>query len=140
VTNVINEWTSGLESSDYESVRELAVHLRKEGITFGELVSNFRRHNYVKKLGANEEQLESLIANLLDGARSIPHEKIVDLMNQLFEISMSELIPPTDVTVYINRKFEEKKKIVLFPAPSAADKRSVTSTIMFQSANNVLGR
>ena len=53
---------------------------------------------------------------------------------------MSELIPPTDVTVYINQKFEEKKKIVLFPAPSAADKRSVTSTIMFQSANNVLGR
>jgi hypothetical protein len=28
MTNVINEWTSGLESSDYDSVRELAVQLR----------------------------------------------------------------------------------------------------------------
>ena len=77
------------------SIRELAVQIKKEGITFPQLALMYRRHNYIKKLGANEEQIESLIANLLDGARSLPEEKIVDLMNQVYEISKSESIPLT---------------------------------------------
>lgn len=111
VTNIINEFTKGLESADYESIRELAVQLKKEGLTFTELACIYRRHNYFKKLGANEERIESLIANLLDGARSLPHEKIADLMNQLFELSKSENIPPTEMGAYINQKIEEKKRL-----------------------------
>ncbi len=67
VSNIISEFRSELDDSEYESIRELAVHLKKEGMTHAQLASNYWRHNYVKKLGANEEQIESLIANLLDG-------------------------------------------------------------------------
>ena len=31
VTNIINEWKKGVQDSDYESVRELAVFSKKEG-------------------------------------------------------------------------------------------------------------
>jgi hypothetical protein len=32
VSNIINEWKKGVEDSDYESVRELTVSLKKQGI------------------------------------------------------------------------------------------------------------
>jgi hypothetical protein len=32
VSNIINEWKKGVEDSDYESVRELTVPLKKQGI------------------------------------------------------------------------------------------------------------
>src|SRR5436190_17998939 len=86
VTNIIDQLRRGLEGLDYESMRELAVQLKKEGLTFAEFASIYRLHNYIKKLGANEEQIESLIVNLLDGANSIPQRKIVELVNQLFEL------------------------------------------------------
>jgi len=80
-------------------------------MTFAELASVFRRHNYIKKLGANEAEVESLIANLLNGERSLPTEKIVGLVNQLRELSKSESISPTEVPAYINQKIEEKKRL-----------------------------
>ena len=97
MSNIINELRRGLEESDLEWIRELAVQLKKEGTTLAEFALIFRRHNYIKKLGASEEQIESLIVNLLDGAKSVPQIKIVDLVNQLFILSESESIAPVDV-------------------------------------------
>ena len=37
VTNIINEWKKGVEDSDYESVRELAVSIKKQGIDLSNL-------------------------------------------------------------------------------------------------------
>ena len=68
--------------------RELAVWSKKEGLTLSELASMYRRQNYLKKSGANEDQIESLIVNLMNGAKCVPEEKIVDLVNQLFEINI----------------------------------------------------
>jgi hypothetical protein len=53
VTNIVNEWTKGLEESDLEEIRELVVQLKKEGITLAELSSLYRRNNFIKKLGWN---------------------------------------------------------------------------------------
>jgi len=72
VSNIVNECNSGLQASDLKWVRELAVQLKKEGTTLAEFACIFRRHNYIKKLGVTEEQIESLICNLLEGARSLP--------------------------------------------------------------------
>jgi hypothetical protein len=111
VINIINEVSRSLEESDYEVLRELAVELKKEGLTLSELLSFQRRHNYIKKLSANEEQIESFISNLLERTRSIPIEKTADLMNMLYELSESESIPPTEVPAYIKRRVEEKTKL-----------------------------
>ena len=45
VTNIINELRNGLEESDLECIRELAVHLKKEGTTLAEFI---RRHNFIR--------------------------------------------------------------------------------------------
>jgi len=111
VTNIINEKTNCLDGSEYGAIRDLAVRLKKEGLTFADLAAMYRRQNYIVKLGATEEEIEVLIANLLDKTKAIQLEKTADLVNQLYELSKSESIPPTEVPAYINQKIKEKQKL-----------------------------
>jgi hypothetical protein len=66
VSNIIDEWKKGVQDSDYESIRELSVFCKKQGITLNALASCIRLNNYIQSLGANanESTLKSLIANL----------------------------------------------------------------------------
>ena len=81
-----------------------------------ELASHFRLYNIIKKSGANEDQIESFISNCTNAAggaegSSLPVEKIVDLLNQLFNISKSESIPLEQIPDYIQQKLQQKQKI-----------------------------
>ena len=111
VTNIINEWKKGVQDSEYQSVRELAVYSKKEGLDLSELASRFRLYNYINKLGVNEDDIESFIVNCMNAANSFPPEKIIDLTNQLFEITKYESIPPAESPVVIKQKSEEKQKL-----------------------------
>jgi hypothetical protein len=66
VSNIIDEWKKRVQDSDYESIRELSVFYKKQGITLNVLASCIRLNNYIQSLGSNadESTLESLIANL----------------------------------------------------------------------------
>jgi hypothetical protein len=111
VSNIINEWKKGIKDSDYESIRELAVFSKREGLNLSELASRFRLYNYIIKLGLNEDQIESFIANCMNGAHSLPPENIIDLTNQLFDIAKSESIPPAEVPGLIKQKLEGKQRL-----------------------------
>ena len=67
VSGIVNDWKKGLEDSEYESVRELAVQSKKQGIALSDLASHFRLYNIIKKSGANEDQIESFISNCISG-------------------------------------------------------------------------
>ena len=47
----------------------------------------------------------------MNGANSLPPEKIIDFTNQLFDIAKSESIPPAEVPVYTKQKLEEKNRL-----------------------------
>jgi hypothetical protein len=111
VTNIINEWKKGVEDSEYESVRELAVSLKKQGIGLSDLACSIRLNNYINKVAANEDQIESFIVNCMNGANSLPPGKIIDLTNQLFDIAKFESISPAEVPVYTKQKLEEKNRL-----------------------------
>src|SRR5437660_5650682 len=64
VSNIINEWKKGIEDSDYDSLRELAVYSKKEGFGLIDIASYIRLNKYIQKLGANQDQIEAFIANL----------------------------------------------------------------------------
>ncbi|MGA9150737.1 MAG: helix-turn-helix domain-containing protein, partial [Candidatus Nitrosopolaris sp.] len=66
VSNIIDEWKKRVNDSDYESIRELSVFCKKQGITLNALPSCIRLNKYIQSLGANanESSLESLISNL----------------------------------------------------------------------------
>src|SRR5262249_36374445 len=47
VSNIIDEWKK-VQDSDYESIRELSVFCKKQGITLNALTSCIRLNNYIQ--------------------------------------------------------------------------------------------
>jgi hypothetical protein len=113
VSSIVNDWKKGPEDSEYESVRELAIHSKKQEIVLSDLASRFRLYNIIKKSGTTEDQLESFIINCISGigVEALSPEKIVDLINQLFNISKSESIPIEQVPDHIKQKLQHKQKL-----------------------------
>src|SRR5919198_642845 len=109
VTSVVSYHKIGLEDLDFDSIRELALEVRKEGLNWSDLASHFRLYNYFRKSGASEEKVESFIT--MANSSDLPPEKVIELVNQLFEISKDESIPLHEVPCYITQKLEEKQKI-----------------------------
>ncbi len=81
VTDILNRWKRGVDTAaaapntsnsdsmtvtDYESIRELALYCKKEGVKVRDLRTALRMKNYVTRLGTNvtEDQIEPYIANL----------------------------------------------------------------------------
>jgi hypothetical protein len=94
---------------DFDSIRQLSIEIRKQGLNWSDLVSHFRLLNFIRKLGASEEKVESFIDNI--NSSTLPPEKVIEYVNQLFAVSRSELIPIDQVSGYIREKLEQKKKI-----------------------------
>jgi len=71
----------------------------------------YRYHKFIEKLGANEDQIESLIFDLLNIIKPIPIEKAAEIVNQLYELSECEHISSPEVPLYLKRKIDEKHRI-----------------------------
>src|SRR5919199_161014 len=85
VSSIIASYKVGLEELDFDSIRQLAVEARQHGLNLSELASHFRLYNYFIKSGANENEIESFIANV--SSSDVPPEKLIDLVYQIYEIS-----------------------------------------------------
>ncbi|MFL6317059.1 MAG: hypothetical protein ACJ73C_10050, partial [Nitrososphaeraceae archaeon] len=109
VGSIINYFKIGLDAAEFDSARELALEVRKQGLTMSELSSHVRLYNFIKSLGANEDQIESFITNVTSS--DISPEKAVEYVNQLFAVSSKQSIPLDQVPNYIKEKLEEKQKI-----------------------------
>jgi hypothetical protein len=109
VSSIIANYKIGLDNSDFEYLRELAVAARKQGLSESGLAVNLRLYNYFRESGASENTIGSFIANV--SSSDMPPEKLIELVNQLFNISKAESIPLDQVPEYINKKLQEKQKI-----------------------------
>src|SRR5437660_6534035 len=90
VSNIVNEWKEGIEHSDYDSLRELAIYSKKEGFGLIDIASYIRLNKYIQKLGGNEDQIETFIADLVNSPEP---EKLINVANQVEQLSRSESIP-----------------------------------------------
>jgi len=108
VSNIINEWKKGVENSDYESIRELSLFSKKQGLSLGEYGCSIRLNNYIEKIGTNPDKIESFIVNL---ANSPEPEKLIDVANQIAGVSRSESIPLADLEMHVKRKEEEIQRL-----------------------------
>jgi uncharacterized protein (UPF0335 family) len=109
VSGIVSDFKKNLQGSNIDSLRELAVEVKKQGLSLSDLAQHIRLRNYFIKSGASEEKVESFITNV--SSNDVPPERIIELVNQLHEISKSESIPLDQLPRYIERKLEEKKKI-----------------------------
>jgi hypothetical protein len=48
VSNIIDEWKKGVQDSDYDSIRELSVFCKKQGMTLNAVASCIRLNNYIE--------------------------------------------------------------------------------------------
>jgi hypothetical protein len=78
-------------------------------MTTSDLASFFRLYNFFRGSGAAEKDVESFITNINSGY--IPPGKAIELINQIYEISRNESVPPDQLPNYIKEKYEQKKKI-----------------------------
>src|SRR5215472_2302756 len=108
VSNIIDEWKKGVQDSDYESIRELSVFCKKQGMTLNALASCIRLNNYIQSLGANanESTLESLIANLA----KYPDRDLAKLIEAAAEISESS-IPFEKLEEHVKALMAEKETL-----------------------------
>jgi hypothetical protein len=106
VSNIIDEWKKGVQDSDYESIRELSVFCKKQGVTLNALASCIRLNNYIQSLGANanESTLESLIANLAN----YPDHGPAKLIEAAAQISESD-IPLEKLEEHVKALMAEKE-------------------------------
>jgi hypothetical protein len=80
VSNIISDFKRGIESSEFDSIREFAIWSKKEGMTMSNVVAHVRLINYIKKLGVNFDELESFIKNIAAS------QKLLDTANQIAKI------------------------------------------------------
>ena len=106
VSSIISNYKVGLETLDFDSIRQLSIEIRKQGLNWSDLASHFRLYNYIKNSGAAEERIESFIDKV--HLTEIPPEKVIELVNELFNISKAESIPLDQVPGYIKKRSEEK--------------------------------
>jgi hypothetical protein len=75
VTNIISNYKVGLEK--FDSIRQLSIEIRKQGLNWSDLASHIRLYNYLIKSGASEEKVESFVDNI--SSCSLPPRKSLNL-------------------------------------------------------------
>jgi hypothetical protein len=76
VSNIISEFKIGLEELDFDSIRQLALEIRKQQLNWSDLGSHFRLYNFIKS-GASEEKIESFITNI--SSNDVPPKESLSL-------------------------------------------------------------
>jgi hypothetical protein len=110
VSAIVDDYKLGLDKLDLASFRKVTTEAKKPSMTPGDLASHYRIFNYLVKSGAAEEQIESFITNINSGFISL--EKAIELVNQLYDISKSNSIPPEQIQVISNKSYKKSKSLM----------------------------
>ena len=78
VSSIVANQKVGLETLDFDSIIQLSIEIRKQGLNFADLALHARLYNYFRKSGAAEDKIESFIANVSTG--DVSPEKVIELV------------------------------------------------------------
>jgi polyhydroxyalkanoate synthesis regulator phasin len=110
VTNIVDEWRSALGFSVAESLRELAVTLKKVGISPAQCAVGFRVAMIMLKVGVKEDSFESFIVDVYNRCNNLglSPENISLYIEELLEFSKT--VPFSQIPDYITKQADEKRK------------------------------
>ncbi|MFY9796680.1 MAG: hypothetical protein WAJ93_13415 [Candidatus Nitrosopolaris sp.] len=139
VTDNLNRWKRGVDAAaadtsnsdsdpmtvtDYESIRELALYCKREGINISDLRTALRMKNYVTRLGnVSEEQIEPFIANLVSSPDPASLIKVAGQIAQISDVPLSELEEK------VKQKQTEKERLERDISEAERKKREAQATI-----------
>jgi DNA-binding transcriptional MerR regulator len=112
VTNIVNEWRLGLGFAAADELRELALALKRVGISAAQCALGFRIASIILKIGIKEDSFESFILDVYNRCRDIglSPENISSYLQDLVEFSR-DVLPISEIPYYINEKIDEKRKL-----------------------------
>ena len=112
VTNIVNEWRHALGFSEANELREMAVTLRKIGITYRQCAIGSRVAMIMTRLGVEENNFESFMSDVYHRCCNdlgLTPQLISSYISNLLEFSQS--VSFSQIPNYISQKIEEKKKV-----------------------------
>ena len=109
ISIIVDDYKTGLDNLDLDSFRQLTLEAKKRGMSPANLASFYRLYNFFRGSGAKENEVESFITNINSGY--IPPDKAIELINQIYEITKSQSVPPDQLPNYVKQRLEQKKKI-----------------------------
>jgi hypothetical protein len=109
VSIIVDDYKAGLDNFDLDSFRELTLEAKRRGMTPTDLASFFKVYNFFRTSGAKENEVESFITNINSGY--LPPGKAIELVNHVYNISKSELVPRDQLPNYVRQKLEEKQTL-----------------------------
>jgi hypothetical protein len=113
VTNIVNEWRHNLGFAIPDELRELALTLRKVGITASQCALGFRVATTMSRIGVNEDSIETFILDVYNRCKNIglSPEGISSYMQDLVEFSARNVLPISRISDYLKQKREEKQSL-----------------------------
>jgi hypothetical protein len=95
MTNIVNEWRRGLGFAVADDLRELAVTMKKVGITAAQCASGFRAAMIMNKIGVKEDEIEYLVSEVYNRCKEIglSADKIHIYLQDLLEFSKTSGMP-----------------------------------------------
>src|SRR5215467_2771459 len=111
VTNIVNEWRYNLGFAAADELRDLAVTMRKVGISAAQCAVGFRIATVMLRIGVKEDALESFILDVYNHCLDIGilPENICSYLADLLEFSKT--VPFSKIPHYIKEKNDEKIKL-----------------------------
>jgi hypothetical protein len=111
VTNIVNEWRHALGFSAADGLRELAVTLKKIGISAAQCALGFRVAVTMNRLGVKEDNFESFMSDVYNRSKNVglTPESIASHLANLIEFSKT--MPVSQIPDFIQQKADEKKKL-----------------------------
>jgi len=112
VTNIVNEWRQALGFHLADALRDLAVALKRVGITPAQCALGFRAAMMLNRLGVKEDNFESFMSDVYNRCCNIfglVPERIAFYITNLLEFSQT--VPLPQIPEYIQQKRQEKEKL-----------------------------
>src|SRR5437899_9021149 len=112
VTNIVKEWRHNLGFAVADELRELALTMKKVGITAAQCALGFRFATIMHNVGVDEDSFESFILDLYNRCKEIglSPENISFYLQDLLEFSR-DVLPLSKIEDHIKEKTDDKRKL-----------------------------
>ena len=113
VTNLVNEWSRGLGFAIADDLRELAVTMKKVGITAAQCASGFRAAMIMNKIGVKEDEIEYFVSEVYNRCKEIglSADNIDIYLQGLLEFSKTSgmsILPISKIADYLREEKGQK--------------------------------
>jgi hypothetical protein len=111
VTNIVNKWRQAIDFPVADELRELAVTLKKIGITPGECAIGCRASMMLNRVGVGNDQLQSFLSDIYKRSveLGLTPQSIASYLRDLLEFSNTLVL--SQIPAYLEQKKQEKDQL-----------------------------